>query len=341
MYQTLLYYKYTHLENARELAKEHLAFCKEIGLTGRILLSTEGMNGTASGTVEQCQQYMDFIESDERFAGIEWKIDEVEAPSFRKMHVRYRKELVAFNDKNHQLDPNQETGIYLEPEDFQKLKEQEDVIVLDTRNRVEWELGKFKNAVTLDIDQFREFPEKLEELRQYADKKIIAYCTGGIRCEKATAYLLKEGFKDVYQLHGGIVRYGKLAGGKDFDGQCYVFDNRIGVEVNSVNPKIISRCATCGTTTTRMINCANPSCNDHIVQCLDCSEDMQGTCSNSCYLAPLRRPYNERGYYMRGPEGQPPLQAQKREAVELQMPLPLREVAYAEVSGKQEEQQED
>ena len=120
---------------------------------------------------------------------------------------------------------------------------------------------------------------------KYKGKKILTYCTGGIKCEKASALLLKEGFEDVYQLHGGIIKYGKEAGGKDFEGKCYVFDNRVTVDVNSVNPEVISTCKNCGKTTSKMINCANPDCNEHFTQCDDCGTELSGCCSTSCMAA--------------------------------------------------------
>src|SRR5690606_36332622 len=129
-----------------------------------------------------------------------------------------------------------ETGKHLEPHEFMARKDRDDVVVLAVRSNYEHNVGRFKNALTLDIDNFREFPEKIAELEAYKDKKILTYCTGGIKCEKASALLLKSGFADVYQLHGGIIKYGKEAGGKDFEGKCYVFDNRVTVDVNRVNP---------------------------------------------------------------------------------------------------------
>lgn len=295
-YQTLLYYKYANLEDAEEFATQHLDFCKSIGLLGRVLVASEGLNGTISGTKEQCKQYMDQIESDPRLKGVEWKIDEVEEPSFSKMHVRVKSEIVN-SGLGDLVNPLEETGIHLEPEEWKKLKDQEDVVVLDVRSNYEHELGRFKNALTLDIDNFREFPEKVKELKDLKGKKVLTYCTGGIKCEKASAFLLKQGFKEVYQLHGGIINYGKQVGGEDFEGNCYVFDNRVHVPVNKVNPKVISRCANCGTTTTRMVNCANPHCNDHFVQCKVCGPKLKGACSVQCSKSDYIRPYNEKGYY--------------------------------------------
>ena len=120
---------------------------------------------------------------------------------------------------------------------------------------------------------------------------MVTYCTGGIKCEKASALLLHEGFKDVYQLHGGIIKYGKEADGEDFDGKCYVFDNRLSVEVNSVNPVVIATCYNCGKVTDKMINCANPECNEHFTQCDECGTAMDGCCSDACKEHPRKRIY--------------------------------------------------
>lgn len=297
MYWTLLYYKYAAIENAEKYAEEHLEFCKNLGIKGRILVSDEGLNGTISGTPEQCQQYMQNIESNEYFKGIHWKIDEVEEPSFVKLFVRYRSEIVNSGLRERGIDPTRKTGKHLSPAEFLEMKDGDDVVVLDVRSKYEHELGRFKGAVTLDIDNFREFPDKIDELEQFKGKKILTYCTGGIKCEKASAFLLENGFNEVFQLHGGIINYGKEVGGKDFEGNCYVFDGRVQVPVNSVNPSVITSCTTCGKKTPRMVNCANAHCNQHYVQCDECSKEMEGACSHSCRVAPLKRPYTPKGYY--------------------------------------------
>ena len=302
-YQTLLYYCYSHIQDAEQYAADHLKFCKSIGLTGRIIIADEGLNGTVSGTVEACTAYMDYVYADGRFGATEFKIDEVDEPSFIKMHCRYKKEIVysGLRDPNY-IDPTKETGKHLEPTEFMEMKDRDDVVVLDVRSNYEHSIGKFKNAVTLDIENFRDFPAMINELAQYKDKKILTYCTGGIKCEKASALLLKEGFKEVYQLHGGIIKYGKEAGGKDFDGKCYVFDNRIAVDVNQVNPVTISTCRNCGKTTSKMINCANPECNEHFTQCDECGTALEGACSTACQNHPRKRPYDGTGYYVKVPQ---------------------------------------
>lgn len=309
-YNTLLYYCYSTIADAEQYASDHLTFCKNLGLTGRIIVAEEGLNGTVSGTVEACKIYMDTIHADPRFASTDFKVDEVDEPSFIKMHVRYKSEIVhsGLRDPNI-IDPKKRTGIHLEPEAFMAMKDDEDVVILDVRSNYEHKLGHFKNAVTLDIENFRDFPAKINELAQFKDKKILTYCTGGIKCEKASALLLHEGFKEVYQLHGGIIKYGKEAGGKDFEGECYVFDNRLSVPVNSVNPVVVSTCYNCGKTTTKMINCANPECNEHFTQCDECGEQMEGCCSDACKAHPRKRPYDGTGYYVKVPQ---PVNTQKR-----------------------------
>lgn len=299
-YQTLLYYCYTEIADAEQFAAEHLKFCKSIGLVGRIIVAPEGLNGTVSGTPEQCQAYMNAVLSDPRFQKTEFKIDDVAERSFVKMHVRAKEEIVNSGLKNAKdIDPTKRTGKHLEPADFLEMKDQEDVVILDVRSNYEHQLGRFKNAVTLDMENFREFPDKINELAQYKHKKVLTYCTGGIKCEKASALLLEHGFSDVYQLHGGIIKYGKEVGGEDFDGKCYVFDNRVAVDVNTVNPVVVSTCLNCGTVTAKMINCANPECNEHFAQCDECGQKMDGCCSSACIEHPRKRLYDGSGYYVK------------------------------------------
>ncbi len=302
-YQTLLYYCYSHIQDAEQYTAKHLKFCKSLNLSGRIIIADEGINGTVSGKAEDCKAYMDYIYADGRFNATEFKIDEVDKPSFIKIHCRYKSEIVysGLKDPSY-INPAEETGKHLEPKEFAEMKDRDDVVILDVRSNYEHSMGKFKNAVTLDIENFRDFPAMINQLAQYKDKKILTYCTGGIKCEKASALLLKEGFKDVYQLHGGIIKYGKEADGKDFDGKCYVFDNRLAVDVNKINPTVVSSCGNCGKTTTKMINCANPECNKHFTQCNECGEALDGSCSDACQNHPRKRPYDGTGYYVKIPQ---------------------------------------
>ena len=302
-YQTLLYYCYSRIEDAEQFASDHLQFCKSLNLVGRIIVADEGLNGTVSGTAESCNIYMDTLHADSRFSKIDFKIDDVEVPSFIKMHCRYKAEIVHSGLRDPGIiNPEIKTGVHLAPADFVKMKDEDDVIIVDVRSNYEHSIGRFKNAVTFDIENFRDFPAMINQLAQYRDKKIVTYCTGGIKCEKASALLLHEGFENVYQLHGGIIKYGKEAGGEDFEGKCYVFDNRVAVDINSVNPVVISTCRNCGTHTTKMINCANPECNEHFTQCDECGEKLDGACSELCRAHPRKRVYDGTGYYVKVPQ---------------------------------------
>ena len=299
-FQTLLYYKYTRIPNAEEFAKQHLEFCERLGVVGRIIVAEEGLNGTISGTVVQCKKYMDHVRSNPLFEGIEFKIDEVDVPSFERLYVRFKSEIVHSSLRGiKNVDPNEVTGIHLKPHEVLEMTERDDVVFLDVRSNYESNVGRFKNAIAMDIDNFRDFPERLKEIENLKDKTVVTYCTGGIKCEKASGFLLKNGFKNVYQVDGGIVKYAKETGGKNFDGKLYVFDNRVVVDVNTVNPEIISTCKICGTKSAHMVNCANAECNEHFVLCEACGWKMEGCCSEACMKAPGKRPYDGTGYYQR------------------------------------------
>ena len=304
-YNILLYYCYSQIDDPEAFREEHHRFCLENGILGRIIVAEEGLNGTVSGLKSDCEIYMAHLKADSRFASIDFKVEESDKHAFQKLHVRVKPEIVHSSLRH--LKPMERTGVHLTPEEFKQLKDQEDVVVLDVRSNYEHMMGKFKNAVTLDIENFRDFPEKVKELEEnLKGKKILTYCTGGIKCEKASAYLLEQGFENVYQLHGGIIKYGIEAGGEDFEGKCYVFDNRVAVDVNKVNPKIISKCHVCGTISGRMVNCANPVCNLHVPICENCGWELEGACSSECKEHPEKRPYDGTGYYQKEMNGYNP-----------------------------------
>jgi UPF0176 protein len=309
-YQILLYYVYAKIEDPEAYREQHHLFCIDHHLKGRIIVSCEGLNGTVSGLKADCQAYMGYVQNDPRFSHVEFKIEDHEGHAFQKLHVRVKPEIVHSGLKN--IDPAVKTGKYVEPAEFKDILKKDDVVILDVRSNYEHKLGKFKNAITLDMENFRDFPDKMEELKKLKDKKIVTYCTGGIKCEKASAFLLEQGFEDVYQLHGGIIKYGLEAGGEDFEGKCYVFDNRLAVNINKVNPTTIATCYICGTPNDRMVNCANPECNIHVPICEKCGEDYQGACSASCMEHPKKRDYDGTGYYAKEMNGYNPLKGLKR-----------------------------
>lgn len=301
-YQTLLYYKYVHIPQAEEFAAQHLEFCERLGIVGRVIVAEEGLNGTVSGTVVQCKKYIDAVKSNPLFVGIEFKTDEVDELSFERLYVRFKPEIVHSSLRGMKnVDPNQITGIHLKPQEVDTMIDQEDVVFVDVRSNYESNVGHFKNALKLDIDNFRDFPEQLKQLEHLKDKKVVTYCTGGIKCEKASGYLLQNGFKNVYQVDGGVVKYAKETGGKNFEGKLYVFDNRVVVDVNTISPSIVSTCKICGTKSAHMVNCANAECNEHFVLCENCGWKMEGCCSEACMTAPAKRTYDGSGYYQREP----------------------------------------
>ncbi len=312
-YSVLLYYCYSRIESPEQFREEHHRLCLDLNLRGRIIVAEEGLNGTVSGLVEDCEKYMKAVQADPRFSKTDFKVDYSDKMAFQKMHVRVKSEIVHSSLKH--IKPYERTGIHLEPEEFKKMKDQEDVVILDVRSNYEHGVGKFKNAVTLDIENFRDFPDKIKELEQYKDKKVLTYCTGGIKCEKASAFLLENGFENVYQLHGGIIKYGMEAGGEDFEGKCYVFDNRVVIDVNVVNPTVISQCYVCGTTNDRMVNCSNPECNIHVPICENCGWKMEGACSETCKGHPAKRPYDGTGYYAKELNGYDPGKGLKRKSL--------------------------
>ena len=290
-YRVLLYYKYVPIEDPVTFAQEHLAACKEIGLKGRILVSNEGINGTCSGTIEQTDAYMDMMKADERFADMVFKIDEADGHAFKKMHVRPKKEIVHLGLEE-DINPNELTGKYLSPKEFFEQMQAEDTVVIDARNDYEFDLGHFRGAIRPDIKNFRDLPEWIRENKEmFEGKKVLTYCTGGIRCEKFSGWLVREGFEDVAQLHGGIATYGKdpEVRGQLWDGQMYVFDERIAVPINQVEHVIVGKDHFTGEPCERYVNCANPECNDKIL----CSEENEHkymrSCSDECRVHPRNR----------------------------------------------------
>lgn len=295
-YQVLLYYYYTPIADPEAFAQEHLAVCRSFNLLGRILVAKEGINGTVSGRKADTEAYMAMMKADPRFMAIVFKVDEAQSHAFKKLFVRPRKELVALNLAE-DVDPRVTTGEYLTPAAFRERLFDKETIVLDARNDYEYDLGHFRGAVRPDIRHFRELPAWIAENKElFADKKIVTYCTGGIRCEKFTGWLLKEGFQDVAQLAGGIATYGKApeTQGEFWEGAMYVFDERIAVDINQVNKTIIGQDWFDQTPCERYVNCGNPACNRQMLASFENQEKYLGACSAACRKAPNNRYIQER-----------------------------------------------
>ena len=289
VYQVLLYYRFTPIDDPAAFAEEHRALCERLGLRGRILVSGNGINGTVSGPTEACRTYMDTLHADPRFTGMPFKIDEVDGHVFQKLFVRVKPELVTFRTE-YELDPAKKTGTHLSPTAYHEMLQRDDVIILDGRTDYEFDLGHFSTAIRPDVASFKEFPTWIaEHMGDVKDRPILTYCTGGIRCELLTAWMLEEGFTNVYQLDGGIVTYGKdpKVKGALWDGKCYVFDERIWVDINHTDDRrVVGTCHHCGRPTERYVNCANLDCHKQHLSCEVCEERMARSCSPECMEAP-------------------------------------------------------
>jgi len=290
-FQILLYYLYRSLADAAGYFEEHRILCERLGLRGRILIAEEGLNGTVSGSRKMTEEYMSILQKDERTRGIEFKVDSARDHAFPKLDIKLRNEVVTLALGEDDFSPTEGTGRHLSPTEWRVLMEKEDAVMIDVRNQYEWELGHFEGALLPRVQSFREFPEWVRRNRaQLKGKKILTYCTGGVRCEKFSGFLLREGFEEVFQLGGGIVSYGRdpAVQGEKFAGKCYVFDERIGVEVNrTVDATIISRCDHCGTSCDRYVNCSWSHCNRQHFCCEACEDDVMRYCNPVCRKAAL------------------------------------------------------
>lgn len=274
----ILFYKFTEIENPEEFAKAHLEYCKSKRLLGKVLVAKEGINGSLSGKKEQMDNYKSYLTSHPQFSDVRFKDETTTFNPFKKMIVRVKNEIIRMDKE---IDISQ-TGTYISPQELLELYESgEEFIMLDTRNNYESKVGKFKDAITPDIDNFRDFPETLKEFEDKKDMKIVTYCTGGIRCEKATAYMVEQGFKDVYQLKDGIINFCQEYPDTVWEGKCFVFDQRL---VSDVDPAAgtISKCVWCEEPTDRFSNCRLAECDELVVICERCAQKYIGCCSKEC-----------------------------------------------------------
>lgn len=291
-YRVLLYYKYQPIDNPEKMKEEHLEFTKSIGLKGRILISSNGMNGTVSGTVEQIEKYKDYVHALPGFEDMWFKEDEADDYAHKKMHVRHRDEIVSLRLED-DYDPNELTAEFLKPKEFREAIKDDETIVLDARNDYEYDLGHFKGAVRPDIRNFRDLPDWImENKEQFMDKKVVMYCTGGIRCEKFSGWMAREGITDkVGQLEGGIDTYGKdpETQGDLWEGKMYVFDERISVPINRVAPSVISKDHFDGRPSDRYVNCASLDCNKQVFMSEENEHKYLRGCHADCRKDPRNR----------------------------------------------------
>lgn len=239
-------YKFVKLPDYTEKRQPLLSHCKAQEIKGTILLAREGINGTIAGSRQGIDSVMDFLHSDSRFTDLEYKESTAESPPFKRMKVRLKNEIVTLGIAS--VNPNEEVGTYVNPKDWNDIISNPEVTVIDTRNDYEVNLGTFKRAENPQTESFREFPEYVKNnLNPDKHKKVAMFCTGGIRCEKATSYLLSQGFQEVYHLKGGILKYLEEVPQEEslWSGECFVFDQRIAV-VHGLEPGSYDMCVSCG-----------------------------------------------------------------------------------------------
>ncbi|MCD8482654.1 MAG: rhodanese-related sulfurtransferase [Verrucomicrobia bacterium] len=230
-FQIAAFYQFCDFHDFRDWRRPLQELGAQHGITGSILLAHEGMNSTIAGTDEGMKAMLDFIRSDARFATMEVKFSRHQDAPFYRFKVRLKKEIVSMGVP--EIAPHQETAIRLDSQSWNELLQQQDVVVIDTRNDYETKVGMFKGALDPNTKSFREFPHFVDkQLDPAKHTRVAMYCTGGIRCEKASAYLLRKGFREVYQLHGGILKYLEDTQPEErlWDGECFVFDQRVAVD---------------------------------------------------------------------------------------------------------------
>jgi len=282
MNKIVLYYKYITIKYPKQIVKWQQQVCQELGFTGRILVSDEGINGTLGGTNQNIERYKKLMSDHELFGNIDFKESDGGPECFPRLSIKVRNEAVSLGIP-HTILTTQNSGQHLSPTETHKLITQnpEDLIILDARNNYESAIGKFQNAITPDIENFRDLPQFIDEnIEKFKDKQVLMYCTGGIRCERATAYLNEKNIaKKVYQINGGIHRYVEQYPDGFFRGKNYVFDGRIALKVND---DILGKCLHCNKPCDDYHNCLNAQCNKHFICCSICIEQLNKTCSEHC-----------------------------------------------------------
>jgi UPF0176 protein len=280
MQKILLYYKFTPIKDPAAVMLWQRTLCESLNLRGRVLISGHGMNGTVGGEMDDLKKYIKATRQFPGFKDIGFKWSDGGREHFPRLVVKVREEIVGFHAADElRVD---ETGVvgggkHLKPKQVHELVEKfgEDVVFFDGRNAHEAAIGKFKNAVVPDTNTSRDFVPELDSGKydHLKDKKIVTYCTGGIRCEILSSLMKNRGFNDVYQIDGGIVTYGEAFGDDGlWEGSLRVFDDRMTVDFSD-HAKTIGECSHCGSTTNNYENCARAECNDLVLICLGCKQN--------------------------------------------------------------------
>ena len=280
--KNILFYHYVHIDNPEKLRIQLRGICRKLNLLGKILIGKEGMNGCLTGLAKDTHAFMKTLQKNQKFELIDFKIGKTTHHNFKKLIIKTRKEIVTLKLRK-DVDLRNKAP-YIEPKAMkQMLDNGEDLILVDARNEYESRIGRFKNAITPPLQTFADWLKVVKQLKKFKNKKIITYCTGGIRCEKASAYLREQGFSDVLQLHGGIIRYGQECGNAHWEGKCFVFDTRGAIDIdpkNQLDP--ITQCELCNLPCDDYHNCALVTCDKRFICCGECLKVLQGCCSKQC-----------------------------------------------------------
>lgn len=281
MQKILLYYKFTPLNDPQAIMLWQKILTESLNLRGRILVSEHGLNGTVGGDMDDLKSYIKTTKQYPAFKEVVFKWSDGTREDFPRMSIKVRRELVGFknSDDEFEVDANGVIGggQHIKPSELHKLVKEfgDDVVFFDGRNAHEASIGKFKDAVVPNTNTSRDFIAELEsdKYNDIKDKKVVTYCTGGIRCEVISSMMKKRGFKDVYQMDGGIAKYGESYGDDGlWEGSLRVFDGRMTVDFSD-HAKIIGECTHCGKKTSNFENCALAECNDLVLICNDCTSD--------------------------------------------------------------------
>ena len=295
VYYVIAFYLFTAIENPQEEVEKHHIFFENRDIRSRIYISHQGINAQMSALEEHALEYMEWMRADERFKDIDFKCHKYHEQVFPRATVKYKKQLVALD---HNADPHK-GGEHLPPAQWKQMLEEEkdNVLLLDVRNDYEWKVGHFEGAVKPELDIFRKFPEYAKELKKTHDPKntkVMMYCTGGIRCELYSALMKEEGFETVYQLEGGVIKYGLEQGEDKWLGKLFVFDDRLAIPIAEEDKApVIGSCHHCGLACDVYYNCANMDCNELFVSCSSCAEELSGCCQKECQCSEKLRPYEK------------------------------------------------
>ncbi|XLS29347.1 rhodanese-related sulfurtransferase [Flavobacteriaceae bacterium M23B6Z8] len=299
---TLSFYKYHHIKNTRIFRNYLFLAWNELDVLGRIYIAGEGINGQLSVPADNFERFKKHLDSISFLENVRLNIAiEQDNMSFLKLKVKVRHKIVADGLNDETFDVTNK-GVHVGADKFNELIEDPDTVLVDMRNHYESEIGHFKNAITPDVDTFRDSLPIIEnDLSEHKeDKKLVMYCTGGIRCEKASAYFKHRGFRNVYQLEGGIINYVRQVEEKGlenkFVGKNFVFDDR---RAERISDEIIANCHQCGNPCDTHTNCANEACHLLFIQCEECKSKMNNCCSKECKeISEL--PYEERKALRKG-----------------------------------------